>query len=459
MRNRVVRVATVTVSVALVGYALSDHPFYGGPPGFGGAQKAIAGLGLAVGATAWLPLEWNKRVLLSLMSLLFMLAVVETGMQAMLAPRYRPPFEYDARYIFKLRPNSYSEHTRFEVNGGDRILSRVNDAGFRGEELQPDDGHLRIVVYGDSFIHAPYCRLEDTFPKQLELALEDKLRAPIEVVNAGVSSYGPDQISLRIEDELRELSPDLVVVALFAGNDYGDLLRNKLFRMDDGGELHRNRFRLVQEVRDAFEVSAKESILKRAVRQARASLEPSAAAQFGAGVADRDLAMVEFWLQEARREFENFVVQRDDVVTNVYNDWYSADVSLMPQSDSARYRVRLMEAVLRRIKHTAERASVPLALLLIPHPMDVAPNYDTARVDRARFPDYRPRNLTDPLADIAVRHDLPFVDLFDAYRSRDAIELYFRGGDDHWNEAGQRLAAQVMADYLVGNALVGVPDS
>ena len=50
---------------------------------------------------------------------------------------------------------------------------------------------------------------------------------------------------------------------------------------------------------------------------------------------------------------------------------------------------------------------------------------------------------------------VPFVSLYDVYRANDANLLYSHGGDDHWNAAGQRIAAEVMAHYLLAHGLPG----
>ena len=73
-----------------------------------------------------------------------------------------------------------------------------------------------MVVYGDSFVEARSTRLEDTFPVRLEAALRDRRAGPVEVVNAGVSGYGPDQILARLDSDLAGLQPDLVILALYA---------------------------------------------------------------------------------------------------------------------------------------------------------------------------------------------------------------------------------------------------
>ena len=97
---------------------------------------------------------------------------------------------------------------------------------------------------------------------------------------------------------------------------------------------------------------------------------------------------------------------------------------------------------------------VPLAFLFIPHPVDVTDDYDWIRIDRNRFPDYSSRNLIAPLEDMARGMDVPYVSLYDIFRAHEANSLYFHGGDQHWNGAGQLMAAQIMAEYLLARGLL-----
>ncbi len=59
--------------------------------------------------------------------------------------------------------------------------------------------------------------------------------APAEVLNAGVVGWGPDQEYLRMQRELDRLKPTVVVLAIFADNDKGDLMRDRLFRLAPDG--------------------------------------------------------------------------------------------------------------------------------------------------------------------------------------------------------------------------------
>jgi len=444
---RVLRALLVAIGASIAAYAVSDHPFYGGEPGFGPVQTLIAVVGVGLALCALLPARIAGAVALAAATSLAMLAILEVAGERLLAPRHRSIYQTDDRLIFKFIPARASVMTRSAENGGETVAHRINSAGFRGPELRAAGEMTRLVVYGDSFIHAFYSRDEETFVVRLGAALGERLGRPVEAVNAGVSSYGPDQIALKMEGELPWLQPALVVVAIFAGNDYGDLLRNKIFRLSADGELVANPWKLEPRMRLWFELNQKESILVRSLRNTLGTRRGARDRYEGTTALDSLLA-------EAEREYRSLVVDRDDVVTNTHVDYYSADVSLTPSAESARYKVAFMGAVMRRIRDVAVRSGVPLVFLFIPHPLDVTDEYEWGPIDRRRFPDYDGRNQTAFLESHARSLGVPFLSLYDLFRARDARSLYLRGGDDHWNAAGQRLAAEVLAAHLLASGLL-----
>ncbi len=450
---RIVRGLNVLLGLSLVVYAVSDHPLYGGGPGFGASQAAILALGVAIASFGLLPLHWNRRLLLMGVSGLFALASAEILAEFLLAPRFRTPYQLDDRLIFKLTPNRTVVSQLDALNGGGRVVQHINSDGFRGDELQPLGDSLRVVVYGDSFIHAYYTELEQTFCRQLDRLLEETLGTAVEVINAGVSSYGPDQISLKLEDELNRLEPDLILVAVFAGNDYGDLLRNKVFKIDDQGLLQENDYVLAPEVAQKFAMAGRGSVLKRALREFIGRRDDSFQNKL-LGADDPFEAWLEHCVRESQREYEDYIVDESDVVTNTHVDHFSGDVSVDPNSISAGYKVQLMEAILQRIQTTAHAKQVPLAFLFIPHPLDACGEYLDGRIDASRYPEYDLRNMIGPLEEMATRMDAHYVSLLDHFQNNDAKQLYLRGADDHWNAAGQLLAAELMVDYITTHGLL-----
>ena len=70
------------------------------------------------------------------------------------------------------------------------------------------------------------------------------------------------------------------------------------------------------------------------------------------------------------------------------------------------------------------------------------------QLDANRYPQYDSRNQIRILENAAQSIDAPYLSLYDHFRSVNANELYFHGGDDHWNGKGQEFAARLMIEKL-----------
>ena len=449
----VVRAISIAIGLALVAWALADDALIGGGPGFGATQAVVAAVGAGLLLACVLPLGWNARILALVVSSLFVLAVAEIGVRIVFGPRYWPANQLDDERLYRLVPGAVREFTREPVNGGARIVYRVNRDGYRGEPLE-DTPERRVVVFGDSFIQAEYTELEQSFTERLEHHLKEASGLGVEVVNAGVAGYGPDQTLKRIEAELERLAPDAIVVGIFSGNDFGDSVRNKLFQLDEDGELVDHDFTLEPALARKMSVARQELLLKRVVRNVVAAFVPSVAGGPGPHASVEAMTpeeRVAFFREQHIREYEEFVVQGDPVVRELAWDSYDADVSLTPSHPSSRFKIALMDRILARMKATADAAGIPMLLLPIPHPIDVG-GHDSGAVDRSAFPEYRPRGLIDALEASASRHRIPFVDLYGPYVEQGPEQVYFRGFDDHWNDEGQDLAARIVARRLLADA-------
>jgi hypothetical protein len=348
-------------------------------------------------------------------------------------------------YHYALAPGTRKQFERHPVNGGGRVLVTVNSQGFRGDELRASPG-FRVVVYGDSLIEADFAHLPETFAKRLETHLTDLRHAPVEVVNAGVNGYGPDQCLRRFEDEVGWLHPQLVVFPIFADNDFGDVLRNRLYRLDDGGRLVDGGGVVSPSLRQKFAEGEEQTpfhLLRGAQRLLRGRRFAAEARE--AQLPQKLAVYIEKSIKLCRKEYEEIVVRRSPEVTSVFEDHYDADVSLSPASASARYKRALFEALLGRIRAVTSAAGVPALVLVVPSAIDMCDRYDV-RVDTTAFPEYVPSRLSAEAAGAAERQGLPVVDLFDRFRREGADRLYYRHGDDHWNADGQDLAARLVAE-------------
>jgi hypothetical protein len=386
-----------------------------------------------------------------LVSSLVWAALAELGLRHALGKRLAALYEEDPVCLYRLIPRTEKYVPRPNSDPGGHILIRINDDGFRGPALLPVGEARRILVFGDSCIHAPFMDVEFTFPVRLEKELEGRLpNRPFEVINAGVEGYGPDQIALRMERDLDRYHPELAIVALFADNDLGDLVRDRLFSLDDRGRLVRNQPTLDDQLHDQFR-NAQGWALSKTVRKALNVLKEMVGryARTGQDPIDVDLGLR---LAEHRE-----TARGDRIVHNLFEDGYDADAACDPDAESTRFKKALLAAVIGNMAETCRHARVPLAIVIIPSPADVCrndPGYLGRRVDSARFPQYRPRALTEAMASAARIHDLPCLEFFDQFAAtEDPAKLYYRN-DNHWNAAGQALGARLTADFLLEQGLL-----
>jgi hypothetical protein len=400
----------------------------------------------------------KRKLAVAVVALLAALAAAELVARLAFGDRVAQIYQLDPRCLHRLVPGSHKLFVHHANNGGAAIPIEVDRDGYRGEDLGPRDEALRVAVFGDSCVMAEFSRLEHTYCERLERALAGSLGRTVEVVNAGVVAYGPDQVLVRMEDDLQALAPDLAVVVVFTENDFGDLVRNKLFRLDGAGALAVNPFVIGSLLEAKFEEGTRTPALWRLARRAwRAQRTEDAVAALTAGTAEGRRAaavdLVEGWLRQCEAEWNRDVLAGDREVRALFEDHYDADVALDPRGAAATYKVALMAAVLGRMAGVASSHSVPLAVVVVPSPIDACDAWEGGVVDRRAHPDYDPVRPTTAAADAARRHGIPCLDLYAPFRAGGA-SLYFRPPDNHWNDAGQALAAERTRDFVLAEQLL-----
>jgi hypothetical protein len=357
----------------------------------------------------------------------------------------------------RLEANVSRRFTRDIWNGGDTIEWTTNSVGYRGPELRTQADY-RILIFGDSNIQAQFSTLANTYAMVLQTILSTRTGRTIEVINAGTIGAGPDQNLGRMSDELPRLRPDLVILHVFADNDFGDLLRNALYYLDRAGQLARSGRRFTYDRAFAqvgrryplailqFASDVKNAVLTSVSGQA--SAEPDTPAE-----------IIETWLKKCADEFEDYqseIAGQNPDLESVLADHYDYDLALFPDLASSRMKVALMEAVLRRAKQIADENSAHFLLLIQPSVHDVSSNLlVTPQSLRAYSSEYRPDRLTSIVQVIAEANHIESINLFSDFAAA-ASHLYFRGTrrsgqdevDNHWNDEGQRRAAALTADLL-----------
>ena len=162
---------------------------------------------------------------------------------------------YDPEVYYRRKPNLRNPR-EFDEHPGGIWTMHTNAAGFREYEELPESPDARVVVLGDSHTDGA-CDNEYSFANVLERLLNDRHAGKqIDVVNAGVGSHSFYNYLGGIEKYGRELDPDLIVCAVYGGNDFLGTLRPRHYFLREplkgGGQEYisrLNRFRKVAEER------------------------------------------------------------------------------------------------------------------------------------------------------------------------------------------------------------------
>ena len=418
-----------------------------------------------------------SRVLLIAVGLLVPLFVLEIGVRLVgLAPPPEPnPAIWTPHPLMGWWhiPHSgglfHSDYNEFETE------VRINARGLRDREIGYDnpDGALRVLSLADSFGEALQVELEDTYHKQLEQLLIDSQGRPVEVLNAGVGGWGTDQEAIFYVAEGFRYDPDAVLLAFFTRNDavnnYGplEIARNggrqqkEFFSLSSKGELIPPPVQEGLEMQAVEESSLRAGLLGKTLAagsgQAGPPLLPLADTLWRWSALYRlvmpylrDIPAVVQQLGPSGILGGEAVIRARHPTTPIPFFVYQS-----PPDDDFEAAWTVTEAILLRLQAEVEQRGAMLVVVLIAAPEQVYPAdwEQTVAVNPAlqnltwdlEAPN---RRLSKFLANAGILH----LDLLPVFRTAvaepDAPRLHFRH-DQHWTEAGHRLAADTIHDFLL----------
>ena len=373
----------------------------------------------------------------------------------------RNPYRNDVPYLLSIKPGIRSGFKRTSVNGGQDIYWETNSDGFRGPELS-ESPDIRIIVYGDSNVQARFSEYTNTFPAQLGQQLRKFTKKSVEVINAGIIGFGPDQSLLRFASEIHRYQPDLVIFNIFADNDFVDLLQNALFVVNESAGLKPSVAEILQNQhhkpwnKQLTEYTSDwwySLLTVKAARKIKASLltqfeEHKLPASIGFDYENFDVqSQFDRILGRSASDYSEYL----DGKRSYVHDHYDVDIALFPNRNASRVKKTLMRSVLRTAKAVADQANIGFLVVIEPSSRDITTNLPLNHKFLEKYPDYLPTNLSNSVEEICIDTSIPHVNLFGPFSTKQPETLYFRNNDDHWNDAGQAFAAAVVADYLYSN--------
>lgn len=310
------------------------------------------------------------------------------------------------------------------------VFVRINSKKLRDREFSysKKDGVFRILMIGDSFTEAFQVPLKNTVAKVLESLLNTRQKdRRFEVISTGVGGYGAGQEFLYLKHEGFKYNPDLVMVNFFA-NDvcesvtlYGG--RRPTFSIKDGKlKFHPPHPPPPKIVR----------IIKRTILTNSYLL---------------------FWVKERIKQ-----LLLDMSGASLDGNDYVIVAGFREVGVDFPVALEITKLLESEIAGFSSIMKAKFMIFMVPSPYQLF----------EYFPDNMKRNVSKEVAE-AKNDDLIFNEMTSYFEKRDILyinpleefkahaaqqELLYLGLPGHWTIEGNRLAAEIMYDFLIENQLI-----
>jgi len=381
--------------------------------------------------------SWIASALLLVVSSATIIAAAEIVLRGTYARRYR---SYPPSTVSRMQTPEYD------------VEIAINAHGFRDREHAPakPSGGVRVAVIGDSFTWGSGVEAGEIYTARLESILRERTgNAALEVWNYGVTWTGPVYYRRVFHGAAARATPDVVVVAIYAGNDVADALRE--------ARQPRPRVAILAALR---ELRQKSRGAPRAGRPAGfgwaaqgeenpatlAALERVGAA---AGVGAETIAARYNAIPESIRAAALDYRVNPFNLAEAVTDPESILENLLLEGEEMEAAWRATEEALAALERDVARRGARMVIVAIPAAAQVGRQYWWLERLGFRFDE---RLLTespvqDRLARFAAARGIPYVDLLPEMRSSTVAPLYFEQ-DGHWTAAAHAIAAEAMADAV-----------
>ncbi len=390
------------------------------PLGIGRTPTAVAcvvgGLVLCIAAAAW-PRSRSavanaiagSRVLRGIDALLWNVAIVLAVGEVVLAVA--------GRFVstpLLATPNA-SAHEHIEQARRDVLAYFGRDTGnARGyTDIEPRSDvsdTVRIVALGDSFAYG-IVGYEKNFLTRLEAKLGARIGRPVEVLNLGLPGLQPTDYLQMLADEAMPLHPDLVLVCLFAGNDF--------MRVGDATPFDARNWRLLGFARRLQRYAAERG---RGPDRIAAKVDPPKGWR-----ATPQGFSPEAYLELATKYVPLLRRERDASVQSAIDDTL---------------------AIVAEIAALA--APTPIAVAVLPTELQVNPELRASALTQLQLRD-QDVDLDTPARETRLHLDgrgIAVIDLLPALSAAERDGNVYATRDSHWNERGNEVAAEFLAATL-----------
>jgi uncharacterized protein YfkK (UPF0435 family) len=371
------------------------------------------------------PLKKSIRVIVFLMFISAVsLGIFEFGMRIFSYTPSFPMFDYtllfDEEIIFRIKPNSAPD---------------INEMGYRGSNFDRENKNKvrRVLFLGDSFVMGHNVKIDETIAANLNR----NLGAGYEVLNMGVLAYGPDQSLLALLEDGLDLNPDMVILGVFAANDFQDIDHNGLFSVDEGGRLIRN----------------PENVLTREM--------PASPTLFM-------FYRTQGFLQPRIDKNYRYLSRRYEfLMSKVVSDFYDWDLLFFPDLETSKDKVDVMRAILMRFKEELNSKNIVFSVVNMPSYLNIVnpsefedegvDEEDPEAFEKAKENDFF--GPEDIVIELCENLRIPYLNLYPEFLEFDDEGRAALYDDEDWHLSawGNRFSGELVATELV-RPLLPPPD-
>jgi hypothetical protein len=337
------------------------------------------------------------------------------------------------------------------TNGG-KHMAQLNASGMHDQayEIAKPNDTFRILVLGDSFVEALQVDLAETMQTWLERDLQPQMPPgqKVEVIAAAAGGWSPANQLMFFRGIGQHLQPDLVLVLWVPENDLSDILPESRLTYE-GINCYAPYFVLCD---GAFDPGPWFSAP--GVPPASQACSPT----------HKRLVSLLNRLYQA-----SFLYQRLEPLLTAhyhkleYANPYAPWLEQSQQDPTLDYAYELTEGVYTRLAQEAADMGAETAFVITPSKQALMVEYD---------PDYLRElqeggmeaggssvDVTLPsqrFVDVMAQQHLPTLDLFPLFLEQlnTGQGPFYGEKDTHWNAKGNRLAAELIAQWLVASSLV-----
>ena len=286
---------------------------------------------------------------------------------------------------------AYSSNPRGYFDASNSVLMTVNSLGLRGTDVAAvkPPGTFRILGLGDSFMFGVGVKDGDTFLARLQ----DKLNtnAPpqrrFETLNAGVQGYNTRDEAICLEFGWLQLQPDLVLICFYINDAYDDAT---ILNNGEGLNIYASKPPGLAQVSKLWDFVQYRYQAHRLAKQTEAFYRQS-------------------YFSEARSFLENPSERRVD--------WKAS------------------RAALERVATITRERRLQFGLVMFPELYNLNGNYPFQEIHAL-------------VRESCERAGVPFLDLLETFRGRDAQTLWVHPTDHHPNEIAHGLAAAAIESFV-----------